>query len=81
MDVVADALSRMVLGLRLRLRSERQTDSVKALLTLLLDGKGENTMRSCIVTADRGYGKDTFSELMGSFGLSSIFAIPDHVMK
>lgn len=56
-DAVADALSRIVLALRFRRRRESQAESVRKLVTALLDGRGEKSLDGCIFTADRGYGK------------------------
>lgn len=56
-DAIADALSRIIFGLRFWRRRETQIDSVKTLLTYLFDGKVEEARNSCVVTADRGYGK------------------------
>lgn len=80
-DAVADALSRIVFGLRFRRRGETQVDAVKALLSGIFEGKGEDSLNGCMVTADRGYGKESFLNLMASFGVASAFIMPDHILR
>lgn len=60
-EAIADALFRVVFGIRFRLRGEAHVQSVIKLQYLLLDGLGENFLNTCIVTADRGYGRGAFS--------------------
>lgn len=80
-DAVADALSRVVMALRFRRRGESQVESVGKLLSTLLDGKGQEALNSCVVTADRGYGKESFLNLFTSFGLAAVFVMPDHILR
>lgn len=50
------------------------------MLTLLFDGMGQEALNTCIITADRGYGKESFLSLFSSFGLSSMFVMPDKIL-
>lgn len=59
-DAVADALFGVELGIRLKRRGESQTESVAKLLANILHEKEEEALKSCIITADRGYGKNYF---------------------
>ncbi|PXF43284.1 hypothetical protein BWQ96_06981 [Gracilariopsis chorda] len=80
-DALADALFRIILAIRFRRRGEAQTESVKKLLSTVLDGRGEEANTGCIVTADRGYGKQSFLEILSGFGLSSVFVMPEHLLR
>lgn len=81
LDAVADALPRIVFGLWFRRRTERQVEAMKTLVNVLLQGKGEEALNSCVVTADRGYSKESFLDLMVSFGLSTAFVLSDHIIR
>lgn len=80
-DAIADALFRVVLGLRFRRREELHTESVRKLLITVLDERGEEALNGCIIAADRGYGKDSFLEILSGHGLSSIFVMPEHLIR
>jgi len=80
-DLVADALFRIVFAQRYRRRGEPQVDSVRKLLTGLFDGRGEESLSSCIVTADRGYGKEAFMKLLSEFGVGSVFVMSDQLLR
>lgn len=80
-DTVACAISRVVFALRFRRRGEGQVEAVKRLLTEMFEDVGPEARNSCIVTADRGYGKESFINVMASLGLSSVFIMPDHVLR
>ncbi|PXF45277.1 hypothetical protein BWQ96_04976 [Gracilariopsis chorda] len=79
-DAVADALLRLVLALHFRRPGESQLDLVRRLFTVLTEGRGGRATNNCIVTADRGYGKASFMELLPEFGFSSVFVMPDHLI-
>lgn len=79
-DALADALSRVLLAMRFWRRGEHQVDSVRNMLTGLFDGMVQGALNSCIITADQGYGKDSFLSLLSSFGLVSMFIIPYHII-
>lgn len=68
-DAVADVLFRVILALRFRRKGEVQLVSVRKLLETLLEGRGEESLSSLIVTADRSHGKEAFMELFMEFGL------------
>lgn len=78
--VVADAFSRIVFGMQSRSRGEIQLNSVKTLLTSLFEVKGKETLNSCILTADSGYEKESFLDIMVTFGLGSVFIIPSYII-
>ncbi|PXF43196.1 hypothetical protein BWQ96_07071 [Gracilariopsis chorda] len=80
-DALADALFRIILAIRIRRRGESQTESVRNLLTALLDGRGDEWLNSCVVTADCGYGKEAFTDILTENGLLSVFVIPDHILE
>lgn len=51
------------------------------LLPGIFEGVGSQALNSLIVTADRGYGKETFMNVMASLGILSIFVMSVHVLK
>lgn len=77
---MADVLFRILLGNKFRRHGERQTASVKKLLINLLEGRGELSLNRCIFKADRGYAKESIMDTISSFGLGSIFIMPDNFM-
>jgi len=80
-DAVADALFRIVLALQFRRRWKTQLDSVRKMLMTLTESCGEDASNECIVTADRGYGKASYMEFLTEFGFSSVFFMPDHLLR
>ena len=80
-DAVADALFRIVLAIRFRRRGEQQTESVRKLFSILMDGRGEEALNGCIATADRGYEKQKFIEVLSAFGVSSVFVMLNHLLR
>ncbi|PXF45600.1 hypothetical protein BWQ96_04605 [Gracilariopsis chorda] len=80
-DALADALFRIVLAIRFRRRGEAQTESVRKMLVTLMDGRREEAVNGCIVTADRGYGKGAFMEILAEFGMGSVFVMPNHLLR
>lgn len=50
-DPVADALYRVILGIKFWRRGVRQKNLVQIVLSDILDGKGGETLSSCILTA------------------------------
>lgn len=79
-DVIAEALSRVVIALRFRRRAESQVASVRKLLNISLEERGEISFNGINITADRGFGKDDFVDLLNELGMSSIFIMPDHIL-
>lgn len=47
----------------------------------LLDTDGEQTLSSHIITADRGYGRETFATYVRSKGIGSIFFMLEYHLK
>ena len=80
-DAVADALFKIVFAIRFRRQGESQILSVRKLLSVLMDGRGEEVMGGCIVTADIGYGEEVFMNLQSEFGVGSVFVMPDHLLR
>lgn len=78
-DTVACALSCVVTGLRFWRRIEGKTLSVKALVTDLFSGNGSHAVNDCTTTVDRWYKKESFKDLICSFGSSLIFSMPSHI--
>lgn len=80
-DVVADALFRLVLLHRFRRRGEDGATGVRAVLSALTDGRGETSLVSCILAADRGYGKPEFIDVIRRFRLSTLLIHPTHNLR
>lgn len=80
-DPRADALPRILLVLRFKWRGEAQLGSVAKIPSSVFDGMDQKALNSCIVTADRGYGKEIFLIVLSSFGLASMSIIPDHILR
>lgn len=68
-DVFACAIFRALFILHFRRRRERQLEAVTKVLTEMFKLVGSQALNNCIVTADRGYGKETIMNLMTLFGL------------
>lgn len=47
----------------------------------MFEGKGEEARNSCVVTADRGYNRESFLDVMTFHGLASTFVMPDHIVR
>lgn len=54
---------------------------MKKLLTVFVDGRGEEPLSSCIVTIDRGYGKEKFMKLLSEFDIGSVLIIYDSLLQ
>lgn len=80
-DVIADSMFRVVLGMRFRRRGESAELSVKKLMDMILDGRGEQALNSLTITADRGYGKESFTTQLAESGVSSMVVLPDHLLR
>ncbi|PXF42597.1 hypothetical protein BWQ96_07692 [Gracilariopsis chorda] len=80
-DTVADALFRVLLTLRFWRQGEKNTDSVNNMLGSLLDGRSEEALNACHVTADRGYGKWSFQEIIPRHGLSCVMFMAEHLIE
>lgn len=80
-DAIADALFWIVSALLFRRRGESQFDSVRRLFNMPKGGRGEGSTNSCLFTADRSYGKESFTELLTLFGFSSALIIPGHLLR
>ena len=78
-DVLADSLSRAVLGVRFRRREESQFMSAKKLFNTVLEGIGKEALSLMQVTADRGFGKEMFTNIVREWGMSFIFIMPEHL--
>lgn len=46
-----------------------------------MEGRGEEAVNGCIVTADRGYRKESFLNMFSKFGFASVFIMPDHLLR
>ena len=51
------------------------------MLVTLIDGRGEEAVNGCIVTADRDYGKGAFMEILAAFGVGSVLVMPSHLLR
>lgn len=78
-DMIADAVSRTVLGAHFRKIGRSRLTSVVKLLTTMFVNNGQKYNNTCIVTAVYGYGKESFQNLAFSFGLSTTLVMPDHI--
>lgn len=76
-DVVSDAMFRIVFATRSRRRGESRVDGVKKLLDRLLDVHGENSLRTTLLTTDRGYGSEPFHYIVHSRRFSYMFIVSD----
>lgn len=56
-------------------------ESVRKLLSLLLYGRCDEAHNSCIVTVNRGYGKELFMQLLSYFGVASVFVMSDQLLR
>lgn len=80
-DLIADAISRIVLAVRFRCGGEPHVQSVHKIMDSAVEGDGEEAVKGCIVTADRGYGKDSFLNMMSNCGIGSVFVMLEHFLK
>lgn len=80
-NAVDYALFRIFLALRFRRCGKTQVDSTRSLLEVLTDGRGKGATKSCIVTAERGYGKFSFMEVLSEFGFRFVFVIPEKLLR
>lgn len=80
-DFVSDSLFRVVFATRFRRRGEPQVESVRKMFGALLDGRGEEFLSGCVMTAVRGFGKEYFMQVMMQFWLCSVFVMPDHILQ
>lgn len=80
-DTTANALSGVILGIRFWRCRERQTDSMQTMQSAMLDGKGKEALKSCIVSADHRYLKQDLFEIMNTFGVAPTFVMPDHLFR
>lgn len=81
-DSVAKALSRVVRGSCFRRRREKGLESVpvRKMLNRVFEELGEEALNGCVFTANRGYGKESFSALISSFSQSCIFVMPEKIL-
>lgn len=75
-DVLAGDLLSITLDARLHRRGQTQVGSMSALLSKLMECRGEVSSRTKTLTEDRRYGKAVFLEFVQNIGLSSIFNMP-----
>lgn len=80
-DVLADALFRIVMGLRFRRRGEKQEVAIRRLMENVTDGRGEAALVGLTLTADRGYGKEAIVGILAELGISSMFILPEHLLR
>lgn len=52
-------------------------ESVQKFFSTLFDGRRELAMTGCVMTADRGYGKKDFLDVLNSVDVSSVLVVPD----
>lgn len=55
-------------------------DSARTLLKSMFDGKGEETCKSCIMTDDNGYGRETLLDVVASLCLASVFVMQNYIV-
>lgn len=53
--------------------------AVRDVLSTLVHGRGEMSYISCIITADRGYGKSLFADIFRGFVMSVLLIAPENV--
>lgn len=80
-DTVACATSKVFFALRFQGRGEGQVETKKKLLTEMFENVCLEALNSRIVTADKGYAKESFLSVKESLGFSSVFVMPDHVLR
>lgn len=64
-----------------RHRGNGQESGACAIMERLLEGEGQQSLSSLILTADRGDGRDSFVNYLRRKGISSIFVRPDHFVR
>lgn len=70
-----------MLAIQFRRREEAQTESIRKMLMTLMDRRGKEAVNRYIITADQGYGKEAFMEIICTVGLGSIFVMPNHLVR
>lgn len=48
---------------------------------MVLEGHGEKVLKSLTVSVDRGYGKESLMQTLADCGSSSIFVLPEHLLR
>lgn len=79
--VLSDELFRIRLDGRLHRFAESQGDSVVALLGSVQECRWEASSWAIILTADRGYVKPSFVDVITDIGFSSILIIPEQLLS
>ena len=80
-DVISDALFRVVLQIRFARRGEKRIQGVRKLLSSLLDSRGQQCLQGIVVALDRGYARQEVLMELSSHGLSSIAIMPERYPK
>lgn len=80
-DTIADCCFQLVLDVRFRRRGENQDDAAIAALKRVFETRGEVSLNSVILTAYHGYGRPSLMSEVRKLGLSSIFVMPNHMIR
>ena len=80
-DLLCKNFMSVVLHSRLRRLGESQYTNVYRLFSLVLNGRGEKSLRGMELGGDQGYGSYFLSKLLAFYRISSTFIIPQHLNK
>lgn len=80
-DVLADSLFNCLMAVRFRRRGEGEEVGARTVVDRLLKGQSQHSLSSLIVTADRGYVRDSFANYIRDRRIGSIFVLPDHLSR
>lgn len=80
-DVLVDSLCNCILDVGFRRMGEGEEAGACAVMERLLKGQAHQSLSSLIVTADRGYGRDSFLNYLRGKGIISIFVMSDHLAR
>lgn len=73
-------MTRAINGFRFWRRGDSQMDSVRKMLEKIFELVGAGFFCNFIMTADRGYAREMAMGIITSFGLYSIFVMPDNIV-
>lgn len=78
-DVLCDAISRAISGIRFRRRGVPQESNVDELLRTNIAGSGSVSLRGVNICFDRGYSKMKEVLARAASGIGGIYIMPDHL--